>query len=109
LDENDEYDGSILGCLLKTGDDKAPIYIIGNPHHPLGFMVASPDDPLAYVDPAATVSDLGQMRKDHGTHLKLYRVLAVAGSIASKTEIEEYNADCEIEDFDYSLIEEYLR
>ena len=26
----------------------------------------------------------------------------------SKTNLEEYNADCEIEDFDYSLIEQYL-
>lgn len=109
LDENDQYvDNSfeIIGMLeLKN----RPIYIIGNPHHRLGFMVASPDDPLGYKDPVAALSDLGQMRQEHGTHLKLYQVAVVKGLVVMKTELEHHNADCEVEEFDYSLVEEYLQ
>jgi hypothetical protein len=109
LDENDQYvDNSfeIIGMLeLKN----RPIYIIGNPHHRLGFMVASPDDPLGYKDPVAALSDLGQMRQEYGTHLKLYQVAVVKGLVVMKTELEHHNADCEVEEFDYSLVEEYLQ
>jgi hypothetical protein len=109
LDENDQYvDNSfeIIGMLeLKN----RPIYIIGNPHHRLGFMVASPDDPLGYKDPVAALSDLGQMRKDHGIHLKLYQVEASQGPVAIKGDLEHHNTNCEVEDFDYSLVEEYLQ
>ena len=109
LDENDQYvDNSfeIIGMLeLKN----RPIYIIGNPHHRLGFMVASPDDPLGYKDPVAALSDLGQMRKDHGIHLKLYQVEASQGPVAIKGDLEHHNANCEVKEFDYSLVEEYLQ
>jgi hypothetical protein len=109
LDENDQYvDNSfeIIGMLeLKN----RPIYIIGNPHHRLGFMVASPDDPLGYKDPVAALSDLGQMRQDHGIHLKLYQVVAVQGPVVMKANLEHHNANCEVKEFDYSLVEEYLQ
>jgi len=85
-----------------------PVYIIGNPYHHLGFMVASPDDPLGYYKPEVALSDLGQMRKDSGKHLKLYRVEPVKGPVALRGDLEKYNADCDVEDFDYLLIEEYL-
>ena len=109
LDENDQYvDNSfeIIGMLeLKN----RPIYIIGNPHHRLGFMVASPDDPFGYKDPVAALSDLGQMRQDHGIHLKLYQVVAVQRPVVMKADLEHHNVDCEVEEFDYSLVEEYLQ
>ena len=86
-----------------------PIYIIGNPEHRLGFMVASPDDPLGYDDPVEALSDLGQMRQDAAKHLKLYRVESVLGLLADRAELEKHNANIEVEGFDCSLIEEYLK
>ena len=68
----------------------------------------SPDDPLAYKKPAAALSDLGQMRKDYGPHLKLYQVLPVNRPVMQANELEAYNEECEVEDFDYSLVSEYL-
>jgi hypothetical protein len=85
-----------------------PIYVIGNPEHHLGFMVASPDDPLGFDTAAEALSELGQMRKDAGSHLKLYRVIPVEGPVATRAEVEAYNAECDVEGFDYSLVEEYL-
>ena len=106
LDENDEYvEEEIL--VADVSEDK-PIYIIGNPTHHLGFMVASSDDPLGFTDRVEAVSELGQMRKEFGSHLKLYRVHAVSGPVTEKTRLQVHNADLELEDFDYSLVEEYL-
>ena len=108
MDDDDQYDGNAIKELLESADENKPIYIIGNPIHFLGFMVASPDEPMGYRNPAEAVSDLGQMRKDFGKHLKLYRVIPVADPITRKEKIEKYNAENEVEDFDYSLIKEHL-
>ena len=109
LDENDQFiEQSVENLAIVEIPDES-IYIIGNPCHSLGFMVTSPDDPLGYKDPAEAVSDLGQMRKDHGNHLKIYRILPVDDPIASRPRLEKHNADCEVEDFEYSLVEEYVR
>ena len=106
LDENDEYveEEILVGEVLE----EKPIYIIGNPTHHLGFMVASSDDPLGFTDPVEAVSELGQMRKGFGSHLKLYSVHPVSGPVTEKTRLQVHNADLELEDFDYSLVEEYL-
>ena len=108
LDDHDEYveNKDLIEDVSRESDK--PIYIIGNPEHRLGFMVASPDDPLGYDNPAEALAELGQMRKDHGRHLKLYQVVPVAGPIAERTDLEKNNADCDVEDFDYSLVEEHL-
>ena len=58
---------------------KGPIYLIANPLHPLGLMVAT-EDPLGFTDGPAALSELGQMRKEKGNHLKLYCVIPVEGS-----------------------------
>ena len=71
-------------------------------------MVASSDDPLGYKAPAAALSDLGQMRKEHGPHLKLYRVEPVKGPVAHTKDLEQYNKDCWVDDFDFFLVNEYL-
>jgi hypothetical protein len=108
LDENDHYvENTDLLSDIREETHK-PIYIIGNPEHHLGFMVASPDDPLGYADPVEAVAELGQMRKDFGRHLKLFRVVPVTGPVAQETHVEAHNADCEVQDFDYGLVEEYL-
>jgi hypothetical protein len=108
LDENDQYIEHRAEdiAILKERDES--IYIIGNPVHRLGFMVASSDDPLGYKEPAAALSDLGQMRKDYGSHLKLYRVEPVHGPVAHTKNLEQYNEDCWVDDFDYCLVNEYL-
>ena len=108
LDDSDEYSENEALIKEVSEERSTSIFIIGNPNHRLGFMAASPDDPLGYIDPAEAVSDLGQMRQDHGTHLKLYRVIPVDGPVVHKTDLEKQNADAEVEGFDYSLIEEYV-
>ena len=109
LDENDEYVGDELlsGEILNEKDK--PIYIIGNPRHPLGFMVASPDDPLGHTDPVEALCELGQMREDHGMHLKLYRVIPVEGAIATRDDVEQYCRENETGNCGDSLVEEYLK
>ena len=108
LDENDQFVDMRPEDVAISDESTESVYIIGNPCHSLGFMVTSPDDPLGYKDPVGAVSDLGQMRKDHGNHLKLYQVVPVDGPITSKPQLEKHNVDCVVEDFDYSLVTEYL-
>jgi len=108
LDENDQYVDNSYEIIEMLELKNRPIYIISNPHHRLGFMVASPDDPLGYTDPVAALSDLGQMRKDHGIHLQIYQVIPVTGLAIKRAHLEQYNKDCGVEDFDYSIIKEYL-
>ena len=108
LDDNDEYREN--EALIKEVSEERikPLFIIGNPNHRLGFMVASPDDPLGYTDPAEAVSGLGQMRQDYGSHLKLYRVIPVSGPVVQKIDLEKQNAEAEVEDFNFSLVEKYI-
>lgn len=109
LDEDDIYFDNLKAFSERLGPEDKPIYIIGNPHHRLGFMVASPDDPLGYTEPVEALSDLGQMRQDHGDHLKLYQVTLLNGSLVTKAALEQHNSDCAVEAFDYVLVKEYLR
>jgi hypothetical protein len=108
LDENEQYVECSAEEIAISHKSDESIFIIGNPNHRLGFMVASPDDPLGYKMPAAALSDLGQMRKDYGSHLKLYRVQPVKGPVVQIKDLEAYNKECEVEDFDYSMVNEYL-
>ena len=108
LDDHDEYRENEALIKEVSEERSRPIFIIGNPVHRLGFMVASPDDPLGYTDSAEAVSGLGQMRQDYGTHLKLYRVTPVDEPVVQKIDLEKQNAEAEVENFDYSLIEEYI-
>ena len=108
LDENDQYIEQSIDDVVDLTESDESMYIIGNPEHRLGFMVASPDDPLGYKEPAAALSDLGQMRQDYGSHLKLYRVEPVNGPVAHTKDLEQYNKDCWVDDFDYCLVNEYL-
>jgi hypothetical protein len=109
LDEDENYFDNLKSVLKRLKPDDESIYIIGNPHHHLGFMVASSDDPLGYKEPASAISDLGQMRQDHGDHLKLYRVIPETEPVVTKADLEQYNSDCDVEDFDNALVKEYLR
>jgi len=109
LDDHDEYvkNKDLIEDVSRESDK--PLYIIGNPEHRLGFMIASPDDPLGYQNLVEVLSDLGQMRQDHGNHLKLYSVIPVNDPVVSRPDLEKYNAEAVVEDFRYSLVEEYIR
>ena len=109
LDESDQHVDNSHEIIETLELKNRPIYIIGNPNHRLGFMVASPDDPLGYSEAVEALSDLGQMRQDLGIHLKLYQVIPAADLVISKVHLKQHNKDCEVEDFDYSLVEEYLQ
>ena len=110
LDETDQFieNSNLANELVSDKENPKCIYLIGNPVHRLGFMVASPDDPLGFKDPVEAVSELGQMRKDAGSHLKLYRVVPVEGSIVTRAEIEQYNVENDVEEFVFRLVEEYV-
>ena len=94
---------------LPLNDYTQPIYIIINPNHSLGPMVATWDDPLGYRDPVEAVSELGQMRKEFGTHLVLCRVVPVREPVAGRSELKRFNDDNWVEEFPYPLVEEYLK
>ena len=100
LDENDQY--------IENDHKYKPIYIIANPCHSLGFLVISPTEPIGFTDPAKALSVLERMRKEHGDHIKLYRAASVKGPVMLRKDLEKYNADLVIDDFEYSLVSEYL-
>lgn len=108
LDENDDYRANEALIQELSKDKGKPIYVIGNPTHRLGFMVASLDDPLGFTDPVEALSELGQMRKEFGSHLKLYRVFPVCGPLADKARLQAHNSELDLGDFDYSLVGEHL-
>ena len=68
----------------------------------------SPYEPLGYDDPLKALSVLEKMRKEHGTNIGLYRVEPVKGTLVKRKDLEKYNADRDVGDFEYSLIDEYL-
>lgn len=100
LDKNDQFIGN--------AHENKPIYIIANPCHSLGFLVISPDEPVGYNNAAKALSILEQMRKEHGDYIKLYRAEIVKGPVMFRKDLEKYNADMGINDFEYSLVSEYL-
>ena len=100
LDENDQFIGN-------DQKDK-PIYIIANPCHSLGFLVISSTEPIGINFPVNALSVLERMRKEHGDHIKLFRAEIVKGPVMLRKDLEKYNADLVINDFDYSLVSEYL-
>ena len=63
---------------------------------------------IGFKNPAEAVSELGQIKKVAGNHLKLYRAVPVEEPIVTRAEIEQYNAENEVEDFDFPLVEEYV-
>ena len=111
LDENNDFiqNHDLINKLESDEEKPNSIYIIGNPVHWLGFMVVSSDDPLGFENPIEAVSELGQMRKSAGNHLKLYRVVPVENPIITRAGLKQYNAENEIEEFVFSLVKEYVK
>ncbi|MBW1666967.1 MAG: hypothetical protein JRJ66_02720 [Deltaproteobacteria bacterium] len=108
LAQNDKYRSNETLIEDVSAKKEKAIYIICNPTHHLGFMVASPDDPVGFHDPLEALALLETMRQDFGSHLKLYKAVAVEGPVVTKNELEQYYKENEIEDQAYSLIEEYV-
>jgi hypothetical protein len=48
------------------------------------------------------------MRKEVGSHLKLYRIIPVEGRIVTRDDLEAHNSEIEIDDFAFGLVEEYV-
>ena len=48
------------------------------------------------------------MRKEHGDYIKLYRAEVVKSAVMLRKDLEKYNANLVINDFEYSLVSEYL-
>jgi len=97
------------GHRESAGPGNHPIYIIANPNHALGFMVASPDDPIGYLNLIEAVSDLGQMRQDYkNPNLALYQAVPVTDTLTKVADLELYHHELGIEDFDYSSVTEYI-
>ena len=71
-------------------------------------MVSS-DDPMGYRNRVEAVSDLGQLRQDHGPHLKLYRLTEARGALVTWRQLADHNQDCGIDDFDEEQIQEFLK
>ena len=110
LDEENQFieNHELVNEIASGKEGPKTIYLIGNPVHWLGFMVVSSDDPLGFENPVEAISELGQMRKDAGSHLKLYRVVPVDEPIVTRVEIEQYNTENDVEDFVFRLVEEYM-
>ena len=106
LDEDDRY--VERGDMLSVLQEEKHIYLIGNPSHHLGFMVASSDDPLGYEDPAEALSVLETLREDFGNHLKLYRAIPVESPVATRDDLEKFHKENGMDDYGPSLVEEYL-
>ena len=79
-----------------------PIYIIANPSHSLGFLVMTDTEPIGFDDPVKALIMLEQLRKTHGTHLKLYQVEQVKGPLIVKSQLKKINMD-------HALIKEYVK
>jgi len=107
-----DEEGQVLGVNHEVKDvpsqDK-PVYVMADSYHSLGFLVVGRFEPLGYADPLDALSALEKMRKELGTHINLYRLAPVGWKIASMEEMEKYNADHSVKDFEYSLVSEFLR
>jgi hypothetical protein len=106
MDENDQF---IHGAAVIDSNDEQ-IYVIADPCYNLVFFAKGQHNkPFEFADNFRAVTILERMRKDHGVHIKLYRIEPVNSPVASKTQLEQYHKDRDIKDFQYSLIEEYLK
>ena len=105
MDEDGQF---IHGASVIDSNDEQ-IYVIADPCYNLVFFAKGHHPPFGFADNLQAVTTLERMRKDHDVHLKLYRVEPVNSPVASKTELEQYHKDRDIKDFEYSLIDEYLK
>ena len=102
-------DGLVVNAKVFLNEEEAgPVYIIANPWHSLGFLVISPDEPLGYDNLSKALFDLEKMRKGKGDSANLYKLEEITRPVIKRTELERYNAGHGVEDFDYSLVQEYL-
>jgi hypothetical protein len=108
LDTHDRFIERADMITALPEEKEKPIYIIANRNHPLGFMVASPDDPMGYEDPVEALSVLETLREDFGNHLKLYRVVPVEHPVATRNDLDKYSKENDMEGHVWPLVEEYV-
>ena len=108
LDEDSQVSRIHHKAIDVPAENKS-VYVMANSQHSLGFLVVGPCEPVGYADPLTALSVLERMRKEMGTHINLYRLALVKWTIVGREELEKYNADLVEDDFEYSLVEEFLR
>ncbi|MBC2714928.1 MAG: hypothetical protein HF978_06425 [Desulfobacteraceae bacterium] len=109
LDEEERYVDNTLTVAERLESTNKPLYVIGTQKHNRGYMIVSPDAPSGYAEPAVALSHLGQMRKNYGGHLQLYQAEPVNYPLIGRDALETYNNDYYVEDFEYFMVEEYLK
>ena len=104
-----DEDGQLIhgASVIESNDEQ--IYLIADPCYNLVFFAKGHYPPFGFADNLQAVTILERMRKDHDVLLKLYRIEPVNSPVTSKTQLEQYHKDRDIKDFQYSLIEEYLK
>jgi len=105
LDQDGQY---IHGASVIDSND-VKIYVIADPCYNHVFIAEGHHPSFGFADNLQAITTLERMRKDHNVHLKLYRLEPLNSPVASKTELEQYHKDRDIENFQYSMIDEYLK
>ena len=108
MDEDDQVP-KISPKPIAVPSENRSVYVMANSDQMIGFLVIGPCEPLGYADPLAALSILERMRKALGTHIKLYLLALVKWTIVSREEMEKYNVDHSVSDFEYSMVSEFLR
>jgi len=105
-----DMDGQFIHSASVIDISGEQIYVIVDPLYNLVFPAKGQHNkPFGFADNLQAVTTLERMRKDHNVHLKLYRLEPVNSPVASKTQLEQYHKDRDIENFQYSMIDEYLK
>lgn len=102
----DDDDVALFSVPVKPPEHLNPIYLVCNPQSNLGFAVA--DEGYGFEKPEDALYHLGSLRKEYGSHLKLFRVVKVKSAVTTREKLENLVKDTEDEDFDYELVKEYL-
>ena len=105
MDEDGHFNHG--ASVIDSNDEQ--IYVIADPCYNLVFFAKGHHPPFGFANNLQAVTTLERMRKDHDVLLKLYHIEPVNSPIASKTQLEQYHKNRDIKDFQYSLVEEYLK
>ena len=104
-----DEDGQFIHGASVIDRSNEKIYVIADPCFKHVFIAEGLHPAFGFADNLQAVTTLERMRKDHNVHLKLYRLEPLNSPVASKTELEQYHKDRDIENFQYSMIDEYLK
>jgi hypothetical protein len=105
-----DQDGQFIhNSNVTDNNTNEQIYVIADPCFNHVFIAEGHHPSFGFADNLQAVTTLERIRKDHSVHIKLYRIEPVNSPVASKTQLEQYHKNRDIKDFEYSLIDEYLK